>query len=117
MVEAMACGLPPIVVDYGGPAEIASDECGIRLPMTPRKELVNQLTEAMTTLLGDLERCRTMSAAGLEKVKNHFSWPQKAAQVTAIYHDLLGLPAEHSGLCSINTQENSVRHQESREVP
>ncbi len=33
VVEAMASGLPPIVVNDGGPGEIVSDECGIRLPM------------------------------------------------------------------------------------
>ena len=45
VVEAMACGLPPIVVNYGGPGEIVSDDCGIRLPMAPRKELVDQLAK------------------------------------------------------------------------
>ena len=90
VVEAMACGLPPIVVNYGGPGEIASDECGIRLPMAPRKELVDRLSEAMTTLLRDPEQCRRMSAAGLERVRRHFSWPKKAAQIVTIYRDLLG---------------------------
>jgi glycosyltransferase involved in cell wall biosynthesis len=97
VVEAMACGLPPIVVNYGGPGEIASDECGIRLPMAPRQELVDRLSEAMVTLLSDPERCRRMSSAGLERVRRRFSWPQKAAQIVAIYRDMLGLSHDEPG--------------------
>ena len=32
-----------------------------------------------------------MSSAGLERVRRNFSWPKKAAQIVAIYRDLLGL--------------------------
>ncbi len=91
VVEAMACGLPPIVVNYGGPGEIASDECGICLPMAPRKELVDRLSEAMVTLLRDQDLCRRLSSAGIEKARCRFAWSQKAAQLVAIYRDLLGL--------------------------
>ena len=104
VVEAMACGLPPIVVNYGGPGEIASEECGICLPMAPRKELVDRLSEAMTTLLHDPERCRRMSSAGVEQVRRRFSWPKKAAQIVAIYRDLLGLSHDEPGHISIDTQ-------------
>ena len=96
VVEAMACGLPPIVVNYGGPGEIVLNDCGICLPMAPRKELVDQLSTAMTRLLHNPEQCRSMAAAGLERVQRYFSWPQKAAQIVAIYHDLLGLGYDES---------------------
>ena len=96
MVEAMACGLPPIVVNYGGPGEIVANDCGICLPMAPRKELVDQLATAMTGLLHNPEQCRSMAVAGLERVQRYFSWPQKAAQIVAIYRDLLGLAYDES---------------------
>ena len=96
VVEAMACGLPPIVVNYGGPGEIVANDCGICLPMAPRKELVDQLATAMTGLLHNPEQCRSMAVAGLERVQRYFSWPQKAAQIVAIYRDLLGLAYDES---------------------
>jgi glycosyltransferase involved in cell wall biosynthesis len=83
LVEAMASGLPAIVVDYGGPGEIVTDACGIRLPMNPREPLIGQLSGAMTTLLSDWDLCRTMSARAIERVREGFSWPRKAAQVAA----------------------------------
>jgi glycogen synthase len=107
VVEAMACGLPPIVVDYGGPSEIASEDCGIRLPMAPRKELVNRLSEAMTTLLHDPQRCQRMSAAGIERVREHFAWPKKAALIVAIYRDMLGLSPQEGEFVSLNTRRSA----------
>lgn len=92
VIEAMACGLPPIVVNYGGPGEIVTDDCGIRLPMAPRQQLVSHLGLAMETLLHDRERCRRMSLASVDRVRCNFTWPQKAAQIVSIYRDMLGLP-------------------------
>ena len=106
VVEAMASGLPPIVVDYGGPGEIVSDDCGIRLPMAPRDELVDGLAEAMTAVLRDPERCRRMSSAGLERVRNRFAWPKKAAQIVAIYRDILGNANDGQNPFSSDTQRD-----------
>ncbi len=91
VVEAMGSGLPPIVVDYGGPGELVTDECGIRLPMAPREQLVSRLSESMESLLDDPDRCQRMSLAGIDRVRCSFTWPQKAAQIVTIYRDLLGL--------------------------
>jgi glycosyltransferase involved in cell wall biosynthesis len=92
VLEAMACGLPPIVVNYGGPGELVTDECGIRLPMARREELIDRLSEAMARLLRDPDQCRRMSDAGIERVCRGFTWPRKAAQIVTIYRDVLGLP-------------------------
>ena len=47
ILEAMACALPCLIVDYGGPGELVSDETGVKLPMRPREELVESLRIAM----------------------------------------------------------------------
>jgi glycosyltransferase involved in cell wall biosynthesis len=91
VVEAMGSGLPPIVVNYGGPGELVTDQCGIRLPMAPREQLVSRLSESMESLLHDPDRCQRMSLEGIDWVRRSFTWPQKAAQIVAIYRDLLGL--------------------------
>jgi glycosyltransferase involved in cell wall biosynthesis len=92
VIEAMACGLPPIVVNYGGPGELVTEECGIRLPMAPREQLVTHLVRAMEAMLHEPERCRRMSLASIDRVRCDFTWPQKAAQIVSIYRDMLGLP-------------------------
>ena len=118
VVEAMACGLPLIVVNYGGPGEIATDECGIRLPMGPRKELVERLSQAMTILLRDPDRCRRMSLAGVKRAQSYYSWPKKAAQVVAIYRDLLGLPNDETVPFSLDRlPDGFLCPRESQEIP
>lgn len=117
VVEAMAYGLPQIVVNYGGPGEIASDECAIRLPMGPRTELVGRLSMAMATLLRNPERCRKMSSASVERAQKCFAWPKKAAQVVAIYRDLLDLPPEEPEPFLLNTQHGGFLSPRELEEP
>jgi glycosyltransferase involved in cell wall biosynthesis len=104
VLEAMASGLPPIVVNYGGPGELVTDECGIRLPMARREELVGQLSGAMTTLLRDPDQCRRLSDAGIDRVRRGFTWSRKAAQFVTIYRDVLGLPSAGSKLVAAGPQ-------------
>ncbi len=102
VVEAMGSGLPPIVVNYGGPGELVTDQCGIRLPMAPREQLVTRLSGAMESLLHDPDGCQSMSHEGIERVRRSFIWPQKAGQIVTIYRDLLGLPHDRLRSFSID---------------
>ena len=101
VLEAMASGLPPIVVDYGGPGELVSDESGIRLPMAPRDELVGRISNAMATVVRDPQLCERMSSSGIDRVRHGFTWSRKAAQIVTIYRNLLGLPHADSTNTSI----------------
>ncbi len=69
------------------------------------------------TLVRDPDGCRRMSSAGLERVRSRFAWPRKAAQVVAIYRDLLGLP-QLDELHSFQTQQSGCIYPElSDEMP
>jgi glycosyltransferase involved in cell wall biosynthesis len=89
VLEAMASGLPAIVVNYGGPGELTTDECGIRLPLAPRAPLVQDLRAAMEALAADPDRCRRLGAAACRRVRQHFTWNVKAARIVEIYHELI----------------------------
>jgi glycosyltransferase involved in cell wall biosynthesis len=96
VLEAMTCGLVPIVVNYGGPAELAGD-IGIRLPLRPRGELVADLRAAMEGLVADPERCRKAGAAAVARVREQFVWEAKAARLVEIYRDLTRKSRRRSG--------------------
>ena len=55
---AMSKALPVIVVDYGGPGELATPECGFMLRMAKRVVLIPKLREAMERLVEDPDLCR-----------------------------------------------------------
>lgn len=89
VLEAMASGLPSIIVDYGGPAELVSEQTGVKIPMQPREPLIHALQQAMETLADDPTRCRQFSQHATEAVRTHHTWPAKAQALSGIYTDCL----------------------------
>jgi len=91
LVEAMACGVPPIAVDAQGPAEIIRDgETGWLVP--PDNE--DAMAEALVAAAGEhAERVRRGEAAYAE-ARDRYSWPALARGVAHIYDDVVaGRPA------------------------
>jgi glycosyltransferase involved in cell wall biosynthesis len=89
VLEALAKGLPSVVVDYGGPAELVTPDCGVLLPMRPRGEMVESLRKAMEDLASDPARCRAMGAAACKKVRDEFTWDVKAGRIAEMYRETL----------------------------
>lgn len=92
VLEALASGLPSIIVDYGGPAELVTPECGILLPMEPREALIGKLRAAMEALAVDPERCRKLGKHACQRVRDEFTWSSKAARIVEFYRQLLAKP-------------------------
>lgn len=90
VLEAMASGLPSIIVNYGGPAELIDEANGIRLPLEPRPKLITNLISAMESLAIDETICQKMSTAAIDCVTERFTWERKAATVVQWYRDLTG---------------------------
>jgi glycosyltransferase involved in cell wall biosynthesis len=89
VLEAMASGLPCVVTDYGGPAELVDDECGIKVPIAGRDQFVTKLREAMEALPQNPTRCRALGAAAVRRVRSEFTWDEKARQMVDVYRDVL----------------------------
>ena len=89
VVEAMASGLPSIVVDYGGPSELVTPTSGVLLPLKPRTELVQHLRQAMEQMVADPDLCRSLGQAAAERVRAEFTWPAKATRLVDFYHQIV----------------------------
>lgn len=78
VVEAMACGLPVVVTCYGGPAEIV-------IPgKTGAVEDPNDneaFAAALETIVSDDEVWRLYAAAGIERVRDAFTWSNHARRL------------------------------------
>ena len=88
VLEALASGLPSIVVEYGGPGELVTPECGVLLPLVPRQQLVTQVQRAMEELAGDAAKCRRLGAAACRRVRDEFVWSRKAARLVEMYRQI-----------------------------
>jgi glycosyltransferase involved in cell wall biosynthesis len=90
VLEAMACGLPIICLDYGGPGEMVTDECGIKVkPITP-EQTINDLADALLKLVNDPELRRKMGEASRRRVREHYTWEKKGEFIKKIYENILG---------------------------
>ena len=86
----MVSGLPSIVVDHGGPAELIDKHNGILLPLTERETLVTNLIGAMERLATNLDLSRRLGHSAIRTVRQRFTWARKAEQTKRIYHEVLG---------------------------
>ena len=85
VLEAMACGLPVIATNWGGPADYLDASCGILVePGTPATFPVG-LAEAMLSLANDSARRERMGAAGRAKAVEQFDWSRKVDRIVEIY--------------------------------
>ncbi|MEZ4272504.1 MAG: glycosyltransferase [Myxococcota bacterium] len=86
VMEAMMLGLVPVVVDYGGPTEVVSEDTGFRVPLTQREDVIVGLRRVFEKLVAmpsaDVEamgkRCR-------QRIIDNFSLTAKAQKTARIY--------------------------------
>ncbi len=90
VLEAMALGLVPVVVDYGGPGELVPPGTGFALPMAPRAELVRSLRDCLVKLVASPDQVRAMGQRAQDYVYRSFTWDAKAHQVLEVYRWALG---------------------------
>ena len=90
VVEAMALGVVPVVVDYGGPSELVSDASGYRVTLSDRDGLVRGFREILASLVADPSVLQARAGAGRRRVLHFFTWDAKARQLLEVYDWLLG---------------------------
>ncbi len=88
VLEAMACGLPCIVVNNGGIGEYVTDETGFRIdPVSP--DFVTQaLAEKIALLAGDRELRARLARNAISRARD-FVWETKAERMAAVYEELV----------------------------
>jgi glycosyltransferase involved in cell wall biosynthesis len=90
VLEAMAVGVVPIVVDYGGPGELVSPLTGFAIPMGRRAAIVRTLGQLLDSLIERPDALAAMRRHARARVLRSFTWSAKAAQVHEVYRWVLG---------------------------
>jgi glycosyltransferase involved in cell wall biosynthesis len=85
VLEAMAMGLVPVVMDYGGPAELIPKGCGTIVPMGSRQEIIHSFHQALVNLTADPAAVHAVALRAQRHVRDHYTWPAKAQQILKIY--------------------------------
>lgn len=91
VLEAMALGLVPMVLDYAGPAELVDEECGYLIPMEKRENVILSIETILNQILNDTIILQKKRTVAIDKVDSLYTWQRKAEQDLAIYQWLLKL--------------------------
>ncbi|MFN3723879.1 MAG: glycosyltransferase family 4 protein [Paracoccaceae bacterium] len=89
VLEAMALGLAPIVIDYAGPAELVTDDTGWKVPITGRDGVITGLHAALAHCVAHPDQVAQKGAAARARVDALFTWQRKADQILSVYHWIL----------------------------
>ncbi len=89
VLEAMALGIPPVVLDHGGPPELVPPGTGFVIPMTDRADIVSNLQALLITVSGDREALAETGKRAQQHVQQFYTWEAKARQIVEVYHWLL----------------------------
>ena len=85
VLEAMALGVPPLIVDYAGPGELVEDAWGMKVPIGTRADIIHSFHEKLTQLSTDRTLLHQMSDAAAQRIDTHFTWNRKADQILKVY--------------------------------
>ncbi|MGB3533817.1 MAG: glycosyltransferase family 4 protein [Microcoleaceae cyanobacterium] len=85
VLEAMACGLPSIVVNYGGIGEYVTEKTGFKIEPISRNYLTQELTDKIELLAENENLRQQMSEKAIERVQE-FTWENKAQKIVELYH-------------------------------
>jgi glycosyltransferase involved in cell wall biosynthesis len=91
VLEAMALGLVPVVINYGGPGELVNDDVGYRIPMGSRIHIIKGLRETLSHLAAEPSVLLKKRDQARQRVRQFFTWPAKAEQIMEVYKWVLGV--------------------------
>ena len=86
VLEAMALGVVPIIVDYAGPGELVTPNTGVKIPCGTRAEIVAGFRDTLTSLAANPSQLRSKAKAAQAHVHSHFLWSRKAEQISEVYN-------------------------------
>ncbi|MFC0202592.1 glycosyltransferase family 4 protein [Paracoccus rhizosphaerae] len=102
VLEAMALGLCPVVIDYAGPAELVTPDTGYAVPIGNRSEVVAGLRTALLHCADNSEEVEQKGLAARARVQALFTWKNKAEQVREVYEWVCGARTDRPNPMSVN---------------
>lgn len=85
VLEAMALGVVPLIVDYAGPGELVTEGLGWKVPIGTRAGIIAGFRVALEKAAADPGALAPMGAAARARVDEAFTWTRKAEQVRQVY--------------------------------
>jgi starch synthase len=91
VVEAMARGVVPIVVRYGGPSDLVEEGYGISLALKNEPDTIQDLERVLKELVKNPDRIRQLGGAARAKARSTFTWERKTELLAAVMNHAMGV--------------------------
>ncbi len=85
VLEAMALGVVPVIVDYAGPGELVDEQVGYKVSIGPRNQIIAEYRTCLEGIVADSSALPALSQNGKNRVQKNFTWNAKAEQIICIY--------------------------------
>jgi len=87
--EALANGVVPVVVDFGGPGDIVNSSVGFKVGLTNEDDVVLQIANVLTELARDRSSLYRLRQNGIAYAREHLTWEAKAQATTKVLNWVL----------------------------
>lgn len=88
LLEALSYGLPVIALDHCGFTNVITSECGIKISIRQKGQVVKDIAMAIDCIARDEERRKKMSVAAYQRSLS-YGWEEKGRQIDEIYRKVL----------------------------
>lgn len=88
LLEALSIGLPVIALNHLGFANIINEDCGIKIEVSSKKQLVNDLSLAIDNIYNHEEYRQKLSKGAVLRAQE-FTWEKKAQTINSIYNRIV----------------------------
>lgn len=88
LLESLSYGLPVIALDHCGFTNVITDECGIKIPIQRKEQVVKDIARAIDDIAMDEERRKRMSVAAYQRSLS-YGWKEKGKLIDGIYNKVL----------------------------
>lgn len=89
VLEAMAMGIVPIVVDYAGPGELVDSEVGIKVPLGSRTKIIENIRTVIDKIQKNTYDLSALAVNGMRRIERSYTWDAKARFIHELYEKVL----------------------------
>lgn len=90
LIEAMACSMACVVVDYGAPGALAQADRGLVLPLSDKATITKNLATGLSELVSSPAAALAFGEKAREFAFRHYTWAAKAEKTVEVYNWVLG---------------------------
>lgn len=84
LLEALSFGMPVVTLDLFGFSNVVTDECGIKIPVQSKSQVMRDLAIAIDKIAEDEPLRMRMAQAAMRRAED-YTWEEKAMQISELY--------------------------------